>query len=255
MDCEQFEQKYVHEIYEKIASHFSETRYKRWPRVEQFVNSLEIGSILIDVGCGNGKYLGVNKDKIWSIGCDRSSQLIRICHEREYQVIRSDCLACGIRNGVADAVICIAVLHHLASAERRFNLLKSLIDLVSIGGRVLVYVWAFEQKINGKSSKYLKSTKEEIDQQQNKQNVYHEINGHEFAVHQNRTEFKEQDMLVQWKNRDQKTQDDNSNPSLRFYHLFVEGELEELVMKLNGVKLIQSYYDNGNWCAVIQRLS
>ena len=63
MDCEQFEQKYVHEIYEKIASHFSETRYKRWPRVEQFVNSLEIGSILIDVGCGNGNIWVLIKTK------------------------------------------------------------------------------------------------------------------------------------------------------------------------------------------------
>ncbi|CAG8794332.1 21211_t:CDS:2, partial [Racocetra persica] len=52
------EQKYVHDVYQAIAPHFSQTRYKPWPVVEQFLNSLDIGSIGADIGSGNGKYLG-----------------------------------------------------------------------------------------------------------------------------------------------------------------------------------------------------
>jgi hypothetical protein len=36
------EKKYVYEIYEKIAPHFSSTRYKPWPKIEEFLNVLLI---------------------------------------------------------------------------------------------------------------------------------------------------------------------------------------------------------------------
>ena len=69
------EKRHVYEVYEKIAPHFSNTRYKPWPKVAEFINSLPDGSICADVGCGNGKYLGVNKN-IQMIGTDRSFNLI-----------------------------------------------------------------------------------------------------------------------------------------------------------------------------------
>lgn len=47
-------------VYDEIANHFSETRHKPWPNVENFIRSFLPGSIFIDVGCGNGKYLGLN---------------------------------------------------------------------------------------------------------------------------------------------------------------------------------------------------
>ena len=58
------EKEHVYDVYEKIAPHFSNTRYKPWPRVEQFLNSLPQGSIVLDVGCGNGKYLGCNNKNL-----------------------------------------------------------------------------------------------------------------------------------------------------------------------------------------------
>lgn len=48
-------------MYENIAEHFSETRHSPWPKIKQFVESLKLGSILVDIGCGNGKYFGINK--------------------------------------------------------------------------------------------------------------------------------------------------------------------------------------------------
>jgi len=36
----EIEKKYVYEIYEKIAPHFSSTRYKPWPQIEVFLNVL-----------------------------------------------------------------------------------------------------------------------------------------------------------------------------------------------------------------------
>lgn len=39
------EKKYVYEIYEKIAPHFSHTRYKPWPKIESFLNVRTIKSL------------------------------------------------------------------------------------------------------------------------------------------------------------------------------------------------------------------
>ena len=41
---------------------------------------------------------------------------------------------------------------------------------------------------------------------------------------------------------------------LRYYHVFEEGELEELVKKVEGLVVVESYYDQGNWCSVLERV-
>ncbi len=40
------------------------------------------GSIVVDVGCGNGKYLGCNSENLFTIGTDRSFNLIDICKKK-----------------------------------------------------------------------------------------------------------------------------------------------------------------------------
>lgn len=58
----QLELQNVHKVYDEIANHFSETRHSPWPKVEQFVLSFKAGEILLDIGCGNGKYLSLNEN-------------------------------------------------------------------------------------------------------------------------------------------------------------------------------------------------
>ncbi|ORY69406.1 hypothetical protein BCR35DRAFT_294516 [Leucosporidium creatinivorum] len=55
-----FEAEHVHVVYDQIALDFSRTRHTRWPFVSQFLASLPAGSVVLDAGCGNGKYLGCN---------------------------------------------------------------------------------------------------------------------------------------------------------------------------------------------------
>ncbi|KAK8739581.1 hypothetical protein OTU49_003413 [Cherax quadricarinatus] len=40
----------------------------------------------------------------------------------------------------------------------------------------------------------------------------------------------------------------------RFYHVFKQGELEALCSQLN-VNIIKSYYDEGNWCIIFEKVS
>lgn len=39
----------------------------------------------------------------------------------------------------------------------------------------------------------------------------------------------------------------------RYCHVYVEGELDALVEKVEGLMLIESYYDRSNWCVLAER--
>lgn len=57
---EDFHNEHVYKVYDKIAEHFSATRYKPWPRVAHFLQHIKKGSIVLDIGCGNGRNMTVN---------------------------------------------------------------------------------------------------------------------------------------------------------------------------------------------------
>ena len=61
-------------------------------------------------------------------------------------VLVADGLALPYRPGTCDGVLCIAVLHHIASPQRRLALLEQLLRVLRPGGRALVTVWATEQE-------------------------------------------------------------------------------------------------------------
>ena len=60
------------------------------------------------------------------------------------------------RSNAFDVCICIAVLHHLATDERRLAALKELVRVVRTGGQILLYVWALEQDLEKIKMKRLK---------------------------------------------------------------------------------------------------
>ncbi|KAG1342421.1 tRNA (carboxymethyluridine(34)-5-O)-methyltransferase [Cocos nucifera] len=139
------EKKYVHHVYDAIAPHFSATRFAKWPKVAEFLNSLRPGSIILDAGCGNGKYLGFNPNCFY-IGCDISPPLIDICARRGNEVMVADAVNLPYRCNFGDAAISIAVLHHLSTEMRRRKAIKELVRVVRKGGLVLITVWAREQE-------------------------------------------------------------------------------------------------------------
>ncbi|XP_071353056.1 tRNA (carboxymethyluridine(34)-5-O)-methyltransferase alkbh8 isoform X2 [Trachinotus anak] len=317
-DATRLEEEYVHRVYDAIASHFSSTRHSPWPRVCHFLSLLPPGSVLADVGCGNGKYLGVNPEVI-AIGCDRSGALVQICAERGFQAFVSDALSVPLRTASCDACISIAVIHHFSTQERRLAAVRELVRLLRPGGRALIYVWAFEQEYNKQRSKYLKEqnkehpenlspinhTSEDIQEPQSKihpgrqavdsmQDVSKVTDG-KLSVHTNRTAFNTQDLLVPWHLKEGKrrgeeesgesgldtsdathgpdfqpkpngdtTKTSSSTPKSeseggpapvfhRYYHVFQQGELEQLCGQVADVKVQSSYHDQGNWCVILEK--
>lgn len=49
-DMEGLEAEHVHKVYSQIAEHFSDTRFKPWPRIAQFLMEQPPGSLIADVG-------------------------------------------------------------------------------------------------------------------------------------------------------------------------------------------------------------
>lgn len=47
---EDLEKHHVRDVYDKIAPHFVGSHHKAWPRVEEFLFSLPLGSLIADVG-------------------------------------------------------------------------------------------------------------------------------------------------------------------------------------------------------------
>jgi len=69
-----------------------------------------------------------------SLGCDRSLRLLEVSREP----LRHETLACDgcslpYRDRSFDAAICIAVLHHLASPERRYAAVAELVRITRHG--------------------------------------------------------------------------------------------------------------------------
>lgn len=62
------------------------------------------------------------------------------------QVLVCDNLALPFRDESFDAVLSVAVVHHFATTERRVNALRELARVLRIGGRLVISVWAMEQR-------------------------------------------------------------------------------------------------------------
>ena len=130
------EKEHVYDVYEKIAPHFSNTRYKPWPKVEEFMNNVPHGSFVADVGCGNGKYLGCNAENLFSVGTDRSFGLIDCCKEKSitYQNFVADSLNLPLRDKSMDRVISIAVVHHFSTDSLRIQAISEFHRILRVGG-------------------------------------------------------------------------------------------------------------------------
>ncbi|BAE61099.1 S-adenosyl-L-methionine-dependent methyltransferase [Aspergillus flavus] len=224
---EAYEEKHVHEVYQQIASHFSSTRYKAWPVVKRFLTELTPGAIGLDVGCGNGKCLPVNQN-VFIVASDRSENLARIAaNHQPHSVIVADILNLPHPDSFFDFAISIAVIHHLSTPDRRIQAIREILRALkpatveAPGGKVLLYVWALEQKTSRRGW-------DKGDQQ---------------------------DVMVPWvmtSNPPKNAPSDQPKVFHRYYHLYEANELERDITKAGG-RVLESGYEKDNWWAIATR--
>ena len=142
------ESKYVKNTYNLIAEHFSRTRYKPWPEIENFLKNLDSGFIC-EIGCGNGKNFCNNKHIY--IGGDISIKMLEHCRNANDKILLSG-INLPFTTNSFDGVMSIAVLHHLNTIKRRKKFLEELIRITKPGGSLLLSVWAHESKDQKRSN-------------------------------------------------------------------------------------------------------
>jgi SAM-dependent methyltransferase len=146
---QQLEDAHVHKVYEAIASDFSLTRHTPWPKVSQFVRELPPWALVYDVGCGNGRYLQQRSDII-ALALDRCSGFALLCLNASLNAAHADCLNLPLRSRSCDALLSIAVLHHISTAERRAQAVLEIARVLVPGGICCIHVWATEQGIESR---------------------------------------------------------------------------------------------------------
>lgn len=258
-----YETVHVHEVYNAIADHFSSTRYKPWPVVAAFLESIPVGSVGLDAGTGNGKYL-ISPDhlegKFWTIGLDRSERLLEIARRaghRDRECVLGDVLHTCWRDGVF--VRLIFSLSYLFAPERVPTI--GLCDIhcnypssFNIGKAKEIYPGETLQclpKVRGDSERIAQSLLRSLSPSHGRALIY------VWAVQQDdlskraipvatRNEAREpgsgQDVFVPWvlssgqgQGREAKNQPISDeqivNPVFnRYYHMFEQGELRVLVL-------------------------
>lgn len=133
----------VNDIYQEIAHHFDVTRVNKWTWVDDFLNKLKENSLVLDLGCGNGR--NMNYENIKFIGVDNCENFVRICTGKGLNVINCNMTKINIKNEKVDAIICIAAFHHLSTPENRIDALREMKRLVKPGGKILLSVWSINQ--------------------------------------------------------------------------------------------------------------
>ena len=207
-----FERQYVHNVYETIAVPFDQTRFCYWNAVKNFLDSLEPYSLVLDNGCGNGKYLNYRKDLCFT-GNDMCLGLLEIA-KKKADVTRSNGISLPYRNETFDAIICIAVFHHLSDPVRRKQFIQEMVRVLKPNGKLFVTVWAYEQPHNKRFKKW---------------NV--QTNG---------------DAMIPWCDKKQNIL------SQRYYHLFHKEELEAY-FKMPELTIESCIYEYDNWCITLQK--
>lgn len=231
------EQLYVHQIYDSIGHNFSSSRHSAWPNVKKFLADLPAGYHVLDAGCGNGKNMILRPDLNF-IGCDTSQTLLDICKEKGLNVIKSNIVKLPFDDNHFDAIICVAVLHHLCTFERRKLAVEEFMRVLKPGGKLFIEVWAYEQNLTQKFIKISSDLNSDLTKNNNIKTL-----GNNDSVHNNVENYPEEcdnyrdhDYFVTWQNKYK-----------RYYHLFDETEMLEMFPGS------QIGFQKDNWYVIVNK--
>jgi tRNA (uracil-5-)-methyltransferase TRM9 len=141
---DKLEKENVYDTYQTIAEHFNNTRHYVWPYTKKYIDSIQSNSKVADIGCGNGRNM-FRKDLEWS-GMDFCDKFVELCIQNNKNVIWGNILNISFPENEFDNTICIAVIHHLSTPERRKKSIEELIRITKPTGKILIQVWGFNPK-------------------------------------------------------------------------------------------------------------
>jgi alkylated DNA repair protein alkB family protein 8 len=262
---------FVKDFYDAVAAQWHHTRSIRgilWPSTVAFLESLPGFSLVADVGCGDGKYFSAaHCASHYVVGTDISMELLKCtltgskgpdvvqqlydksAFATSPEVAGGDVLRIPLASGRFDATMCIAVLHHLSTKERRVRALKELCRVTKVDGDVYVQAWAMEQEEGGKR----RFESQDVMVPFKVQEKYLDLKKVEGGLGGDEDEGSAKDGVVGDKYEGAEWDGDLVRFE-RYCHVYRAGELEELGSAVEGLQVLDKGWEAGNWWVRFRRV-
>ena len=202
----------VKDVYEIIANEFDDKRQTQWDWIESFLDQYQPGTLLYDIGCGSGRNI-----RPGMIGVDNCENFLKICREKDKDVILGQMTKIPVGSNSGFGLICIAAFHHLKTPQERITALKEFKRVLKNKSRMLISVWSIDQTHQIKSKNQTPKSK---------------------------LQFHYGDNLVPWTKPGKHT-------LMRYYYIFRQEELEDLFNEV-GLKIINHFWNHGNEIYVLE---
>jgi SAM-dependent methyltransferase len=162
-----------------------------------------------------------------------------------------------LKDKSVDAAICIAVLHHLSTTERRLRCIQELVRIVQPGGLINIQAWAMEQD-EGSRRKFASS---DVFVPFNAQPKYLDKPQGAVAPESDATSTPPNSIssVAQLYAQNYKGAEYDERKGLvifqRYCHLYRQGELETLAAQITGAQLVECGYETGNHFMILRVLA
>jgi ubiquinone/menaquinone biosynthesis C-methylase UbiE len=207
----------VRETYDRIASHFAETRHAPWPEVESFLETASDGEVGLDLGCGNGRHVPGLLERVDAVLClDSSRALLVQTRQRTGHVAdglwlgQADAAHLPVGDETVDLALYVATLPHMATREMRIHSLRELRRVLDADGTALISAWS--------------TAHERFDADADQPQGF--------------------DTTVDWTLSDGETVP-------RFYHIYAPAEFDA-DLEETGLEVVESYVSSGNCYAEVR---
>ena len=138
---------HVQSVYNDIAPHFNQTRTYIWPKVKEYIESLPPWSVVLDVGCGNGRNMNLRKTDLFCwLGYIDKKLLHFVGRDKKICTVAAVQQNLPLNSNSVDSILSIAVVHHLVDPLQRQKSIFEIERCLRVGGTALIYVWTKEQK-------------------------------------------------------------------------------------------------------------
>lgn len=212
--------------YEEIAEDVEERRQIPWTDIIDFEKTLPRGRTVLELGCGSGRnavHFALAGHRVIAIDFARgmlgqtASRAKGNSVAGSVNLIQADVAAPPIKDSSVDVCLFVASLHHLPTRQERVRSLEQIRRFLRPEGKAFISVWAFEQR---RFQRILER---------------HKLKKEGFG-----------DVLIPIRSKD-------GQAIRRFYHLFVEGELEQLIAEA-GLEIGQHFKSHDNYFVVAVNL-
>jgi tRNA (uracil-5-)-methyltransferase TRM9 len=144
-------------FYASFAGDFARTRRNWPPGFDLILSYLPPGANVMDLGCGNGRFLAFLSAHGWQgsyLGVDNDTHLLSLARDAgqrspgiEASFLQADLIdpawSASLAGSSPDCIVCLALLHHIPCRHNRRRFMAGCASLIPPGGLLILSTWQF----------------------------------------------------------------------------------------------------------------